>query len=236
MSNNKFELAAEVRQDVGKGASRRLRHANKVPAIIYGADQAPVSLTLNHDHVVTSLANEAFYSHILTIKTGSNSEKVILKDVQRNPAKPRVMHIDFLRIRADQELHMHIPLHFIGEDKAPGLKEGGVFSHVVSDVEVACLPASLPEFIEVDVSHMTLDQTLHLSEIKLPKDVRLTAFAHGVEGHDLPVISIHVPRIVEEETPVEAAAEEGAEICAIKYSYAKTPVLAFSCIAGTYSC
>lgn len=208
MSTNKFELVAEVRHDVGKGASRRLRHENKVPAIIYGAGQPPVSLTLNHDHVITSLGSEAFYSHILTIKTGSNSEKVILKDVQRNPARPRVLHIDFLRVRADQELHMHIPLHFIGEEKAPGAKEGGAFSHLMSDVEIACLPADLPEFIEVDVSHLTLDQTLHLSELKLPKGVRLVAFAHGVEGHDLPVITIHVPRVIEEEVPVEAASAD----------------------------
>jgi large subunit ribosomal protein L25 len=211
MSANKFELTAELREDVGRGASRRLRNENKVPAIIYGASEPAVSLTLNHDHVINALANEAFYSHILTLKTNKNSEKVILKDVQRDPSKPRVLHMDFLRVKADQELHMHIPLHFIGEDKAPGLKEGGAFSHLMNDVEVVCLPADLPEYIEVDVSQLALDQTVHLSELKLPKGLRLAAFAHGVEGHDLPVITIHIPRIIEEEVPVEAApTEEGA--------------------------
>jgi large subunit ribosomal protein L25 len=208
MSTIKFELEAEVRSDIGKGASRRLRHTNMVPGVVYGADQDPVSLTFNHDKVKTALANEAFYSHILTLKIGKKVEKVILKDVQRDPARPRVAHLDFLRIKADQKLHMHIPLHFIGEENAPGAKEGGVFSHTMSDVEVSCLPANLPEFIEVDVSGMALNDVLHLTDLKLPKGVELVAFAHGSEGHDHPVVSIHIPRIIEEEV-VEAAAEEG---------------------------
>lgn len=207
MSTIKFELEVEVRADMGKGASRRLRRADKVPAIVYGAGEAPVSLMLDHNKTAKALSHEAFYSHILTLKSGKKSEQVILKAVQRHPAKPRINHIDFLRIRADQKLHMHVPLHFLGEEKAPGLAEGGVFSHIMSDVEVTCLPADLPEFIEVDVSGMLLDHTIHLTELKLPKGVELTALAHGVEGHDLPVVTIHIPRIIEEEV-VEAAAEE----------------------------
>jgi large subunit ribosomal protein L25 len=211
MSAIKFELDAEVRNDIGKGASRRLRHANKVPAVIYGAGQTPVSLTLDHNKVLIALDHEAFYSHILTLKVAGKGEQVVLKDVQRDPANPRVNHIDFLRVRADQKLHMHVPLHFIGDDKAPGVAEGGVVYHAVTDVEVSCLPANLPEFLEVDTSKMKLDETLHLSNIKLPKGVELVAFSHGVEGHDLPVVSIHKPRIIEEDLVVEAAAEEGAE-------------------------
>lgn len=210
MSAIKFELEADVRQDIGKGASRRLRHANSVPAVVYGAGQPALSLTLNHDKVNVALAHEAFYSHILTLKVGGKTEQVILKDVQRDPAKPRIAHLDFLRIKADQKLHMHVPLHFHGEDKAPGLKEGGVFSHLMSSVEVSCLPANLPEHIDVDVSNLALDQSVHLSELKLPKGVELVAFAHGVEGHDQPVITIHIPKIIEEEV-VEVVAEEGAE-------------------------
>jgi large subunit ribosomal protein L25 len=148
----KFELEADVRQDLGKGASRRLRHTNKVPGVIYGAQQDPVSLTFDHDKVMVALAHEAFYSHILTLKIAGKSEKVILKDVQRNPAKPRIHHLDFQRIRADQKLHMNIPLHFVGDDKAPGLAGGGVVYHAITDVEVSCLPANLPEFLEVDTS------------------------------------------------------------------------------------
>lgn len=208
MSTNKFELEAELRADIGKGASRRLRHANKVPAVVYGAGEAPVSLTLNHDKVNVALAQEAFYSHILSLKVGSKMEKVILKAIQRNPSKPRIHHIDFLRIRADQKLTMHVPLHFINEDKALGVKDGGAISHLMNDVEVSCLPAHLPEFIEVDVANLELDKSLHLSELKLPKGVELTAFAHGVEDHDQAVVSIHIPRIIEE--VIEVAAEEAA--------------------------
>lgn len=210
MSNIKFELEAELRNDIGKGASRRLRYADKVPAVVYGAGEPAVSLTLDHNKTSHALSHEAFYSHILTLKVGKKAEKVILKSMQRHPAKPRIQHIDFLRVRADQKLHMHVPLHFIGEDLAPGLKEGGVFSHAMSDVEVSCLPANLPEFIEVDVSNMALNQVLHLSDLKIPEGVEFVAFAHGVEGHDTPVVSIHIPRIIEEEV-VAAPVEEGAE-------------------------
>jgi large subunit ribosomal protein L25 len=218
MSTIKFELDAETRQDIGKGASRRLRHAHKVPAVIYGANKPPVSLTLDHNKVVHALSHEAFYSHILTLKIEKESEKVILKSVQRDPARPRVLHIDFLRISADQKLHMHVPLHFIGDDKASGVKDGGIIAHLISDIEVSCLPANLPEFIEVDTSKMQLNETLHLSDLKLPHGVELVAFSHGVEGHDLPVASIHKPRIIDEDEIVaetdetskgEAEAKEG---------------------------
>ncbi len=212
-TKHKFEFDAETRKDVGKGASRRLRHANLVPAVVYGGGEEAASLTLNHDKVVVALKQEAFYSHILTLKTAKKSERVVLKAVQRHPAEPRVLHIDFLRVRADQKLHMHIPLHFLGEEDAPGVKEGGAFSHIMSDVEVSCLPDNLPEYIEVDLSNMALDQVIHLSDIKLPKGVELIAFAHGVEGHDLPVVTLHIPRIVEEEviTDAEEVTAEGAE-------------------------
>jgi large subunit ribosomal protein L25 len=207
MSTNKFEIDAQLRDDIGKGASRRLRHANKVPAVVYGAGEAAVSLTLDHNQMFHSLTNEAFYSRILTLKINGKGEKVILKAMQRNPAKPRIAHMDFLRVRADQKLHMHVPLHFIGAEDAPGVKEGGAFSHNISDVEVSCLPANLPEYIEIDLSNFMLDQTMHLSELKLPNGVELVAFAHGVDGHDLPIVSLHIPRIIEEEEPVVEAAE-----------------------------
>lgn len=212
MSAIKFELDAETRSDLGKGASRRLRRTNKVPAVVYGAGEAATIITLDHNKVVTALSHEAFYSHILTLKVDGSSEKVILKDIQRDPAKPRIQHIDFLRVRADQKLQMHVPLHFLGEDDAPGAKEGGIVSHVMSDVEVSCLPADLPEFIEVDLSKLALDETLHLSSITLPKGVELVAFSHGEEGHDLPVVTIHLPRI--EAEPIEVAEEASTDVAA----------------------
>lgn len=200
-----FELEAQARQDKGKGASRRLRRAEQVPAILYGAGKEATPILLDHNKVLVALQQESFYTHILTLKVGSEIEKVILKDLQRHPYKPRILHMDFLRVRADEKIKMHVPLHFIGTDKAPGVKEGGLLSHLVSDVEISCLPANLPEFIEVDVSELALDKLLHLSELKLPTGVELVALSHG---HDLPVASIHLPRAEAEEAPPAAAEAE----------------------------
>lgn len=202
-SKQKFELEANVRHDMGKGASRRLRREEKVPGIMYGGGKEPVALTFEHKLVAKSLENEAFYSHILTIKLGSDSERVILKDVQRHPYKPRINHVDFQRIRAGEKLHMHIPLHFTGADKAPGVKDaGGVISHIMSDVEVSCLPDNLPEFLELDLSAMELNQIYHLSDIKLPNGVEIVALTHD---DNKPVVSLHIPRV--EEEPVEEPTE-----------------------------
>ncbi|MFZ2314856.1 MAG: 50S ribosomal protein L25/general stress protein Ctc [Gammaproteobacteria bacterium] len=202
MAKMKFEVEAAVRHDMGKGASRRLRREEKVPGVVYGGGKEPVSLTLEHKLVVKSLENEAFYSHILTLKTGTDSERVILKDVQRHAFKPRVLHIDFQRVHADEKLHMHVPLHFVGTEEAPGAKEGGLASHIMSDIEVACLPDNLPEFIEVNVADMQLNQIMHISDLKMPKGVESVALLHG---DDKAVISIHIPRV--EEEPVEEPTE-----------------------------
>ena len=172
---------------------------------MYGDGKDPVALTMLHKHIAKSLENEAFYSHILTIKTGSDSERVILKDVQRHPYKPRIQHVDFQRIRAGEKLHMHIPLHFKGGEIAPGVKDaGGVISHIMSDVEVSCLPDDLPEYLELDLSEMQLNQILHLADIQLPKGVEIVALIHG---DNKAVVSLHIPRVEEEpvvEEPTEA--------------------------------
>ena len=200
-----FEVDAVVRHDKGKGASRRLRREEKVPGVVYGAGKAPVSLSLEHKHISKSLSVEAFYSHILTLKTGTESERVILKAVQRHAYKPRILHVDFQRVRADEKIHMHVPIHFLGDDVAPGVKEGGVVSHIVSDVEVSCLPDNLPEYIEMDISNLEMNQILHLSDLKLPQGVELVALTHD---DNKPMVSIHMPRI-EEEPVVEEAVEPG---------------------------
>lgn len=211
-SKQKFEIEAHVRHDIGKGASRRLRREEKVPGVVYGGGKEPSSLVLEHKIIAKSLENEAFYSHILVLKTGSDSERVILKDVQRHPFKPRIMHVDFQRVRADEKLHMHIPLHFVGADKAPGVKDaGGLVSHLMTDVEISCLPDNLPEYIELDISNMQLNQILHLSDIKLPKGVELVALAHG---DDKGVVSVHIPR-VEEEPAIPEEAPAPSEVPAI---------------------
>jgi large subunit ribosomal protein L25 len=202
-STNKFEIDAVVRHDIGKGASRRLRRQDQVPGVIYGGGKATESLTLAHNKIAKALENEAFYSHILTLKTGSDSERVVLKDVQRHPYKPRIMHVDFQRVRSDVKLHMHVPLHFIGSTEAPGVKEaGGLISHIISDVEVSCFPDDLPEHLEVNLADMQLNDILHLSDIKLPKGVELVALLHN---NDQPMVSLHLPRI--EEEPVEEPTE-----------------------------
>jgi len=206
-SKQKFELEAVVRHDMGKGASRRLRREEKVPGVIYGGGKAPVALTFEHKYVAKALESEAFYSHILSLKTGSETERVILKDVQRHPFKPRVIHVDFQRVRADEKIHMHIPLHFKGAEEAPGVKDaGGVVSHIMSDIEVSCLPDNLPEYLEVDISEMQLNQILHLSDIKLPNGVEIVALTHE---DNKPVVSVHMPR-VEEEPVVEEEIEAPA--------------------------
>jgi large subunit ribosomal protein L25 len=220
---NLFEVQAELRTDEGKGASRRLRHAGKVPAIIYGGDDAPVSLSLDHNKFIRHLAEEAFYAHILDIVVDGKKQQAVLKDLQRHPASDlKIMHADFLRIDAKQTMTMSIPLHFMGEDVAPGVKEGGLVAHLMTDAEVSCLPKDLPEYIEVDVSALEMDASIHLSELVLPKGVTLTALSHSQEEHleegersnyDQSVVSIHAPRAVVEEVEedVEEEATEGED-------------------------
>ena len=163
MSDAIFTLDAEVRTDLGKGASRRLRHADKVPAILYGADKEPVSLTLDHNKVIQAQEFEAFYSHVLTLNIGKEKVEALVKDVQRHPFKPKVLHLDFQRVDANKKVHTNVPLHFINEDAAPSIKtQGGHAEHHVNDVEITCLPANLPEFIEVDLMEVELGQTLSL--------------------------------------------------------------------------
>jgi len=209
--SNQFELHAELRHDQGKGASRRLRRlADKVPGIIYGGGEQPVSLSFEHKQLTKALENEAFYSHILTIQVDGKKQQAVLKALQRHPFKPRILHMDLLRITGKEKIQMQVPLHFTGEDNAPGVKlSNGIVSHIISTVEVRCLPADLPEYIEVDLSKMALDQSLHLSELKLPKGVELVALLHGIDAeHDLPVASIHMPRAATEESTAAPVASE----------------------------
>lgn len=205
-----FNIEAELRTDLGKGASRRLRHEEKFPAVVYGAGKEPQSLTVDHKKFMHSLENEAFYSHILTLNVAGDEQQVILKDLQRHPAKIEVMHADFLRVSATEKLHLHVPLHFINEEECPGAKEGGLITHSITEIEVACLPKDLPEFLEIDLSSLELDHSVHMSDIIVPADVELVELAHGA-GHDQPVASVHMPRGASEEEAEEAAATEGGE-------------------------
>jgi large subunit ribosomal protein L25 len=206
-----FSLIAELREDQGKGASRRLRHNGKVPAIMYGGGRPPRALAFDHNQVLHQLDHEAFYSSILTIQVGDQSQAAILKDVQRHPAKRQVLHMDVQRVLEDEKIRMHVPIHVVGDQVAPGVKLGGgsVF-RLMTEVEVSCLPKDLPEYFEVDVSEMQLDEMLHLSDIKIPDGVEIIELTHG-EGHDHAIVSIHVHKAapIEEEAPAAEAAVEG---------------------------
>ena len=216
--SDEFDLIAELREDRGKGASRRLRHQGKVPAIIYGAGRPPRALSFDQNKVLKQLENESFYSSVLNIQVNDKSQAAILKDLQRHPAKHLIMHMDFQRIVEDEEIKMNVPLHFLGEDVAPGVKEGGgKVAHLINDVEVSCLPENLPEYLEIDVAELGLDEMLHLSDIKLPKGVEIPQLAQGPE-HDHAIVSIHIIKAapIEEEEIVEEGVEaiegeEGAE-------------------------
>ncbi len=208
-----FELNAEIREDTGKGASRRLRRlAEKVPAILYGADKAPSPLTLVRKDLEKALENEAFYSHILTLKVGKKSEKAILKDLQRHPAKDRVMHADFMRVSDDVAIKVHVPLHFLNEESCYGVKtEGGMIQHSTTDIEVQCLPAKMPEYLEVDMLEVKVGDIIHISDIKLPEGVESVALSHG-DDHDLAIAGVLTPKgISEEEEEAAVEAEDGAE-------------------------
>jgi large subunit ribosomal protein L25 len=217
---NLFEVQAEARTDEGKGASRRLRHAGLVPAVVYGADKDPQSITLNHNQFLRHLEEEAFYAHILTLVVDGKGEQVLLKDLQRHPANDnKIIHADFLRVDANHAVHMSVQLHFIGEESAPGVKAGGAVSHLMTEVEISCLPANLPEFIEVDLSALELDGSIHLSELALPEGVSLVALSHADEqleegersAYDQAVVSIHAPRGASADDAEDAEGEEATE-------------------------
>jgi len=206
-----FTVEAQARADMGKGASRRLRHQGMVPGIVYGADKDAQSIMMDHNKVIHHIENEAFFSHILELSVDGKSENVVLKDMQRHPARRDVLHMDFLRVSAKEAIRMQVPLHFIGEDVAPGIKTGGgIASHLMTDVEISCLPADLPEYLEVDMSGLEVGDSLHLSDIQIPKGVEIVELTHG-EEHDSAIANIHMPRAVveEEEVTAEEAESEG---------------------------
>jgi large subunit ribosomal protein L25 len=209
--SDQFELNAEVREDMGKGASRRLRRlADLVPAIIYGGKKDPQPLTLVRKDLEKALENEAFYSQVLTIKVGKSKEKAILKDLQRHPAKDSVMHADFMRVDDKVMIKVHVPIHFLNEDTCHGVKvQGGMIQHQTTDIEIQCLPADIPEYIEVDMLAVETGQIVHLSDVTLPANVTSMALALG-EDHDLAVASVIAPKGHDEELD-EAAEDAGDE-------------------------
>jgi len=207
--SKKFVIEASSRADLGKGASRRLRRLNDaIPAIIYGGDKAPANISLDHGKLLHSVENEAFFTSILTLNVDGVAESVIVKDLQRHPAKPRILHADFQRVSADHVIHVKVPLHFINEATAVGVKTGGgKVMHLMTELEITCLPNDLPEFIEVDVKSLNVGDSLHIADLTLPAGVTSVALTHGESGN-LAVVSISVIKGSEEAV---AAAEAAAK-------------------------
>ena len=207
-----FELNAELRTDLGKGASRRLRRLqNKVPAVLYGADKDPQAISLKANELDKALLNEAFYSHILTINLDGKAEQAVIKDLQRHPAKPIILHADFQRIDATHEIHMSVPLHYMNEEKCKGVKlQGGKISHQMTEVEITCLAKDLPEYLEVDMTEVEVGTILHLSDIGLPEGVRIIALTQG-DDHDLPIATVQTPKGGSDEDESDAEGESESE-------------------------
>lgn len=207
MSAKDFELNAQIRTDVGKGASRRLRRLALVPAIVYGGKEDPQNIAIENKVLIKQLESESFYSQIISLNIEGKKQPVILKDLQRHPAKVALLHADFLRISKDQKLTTKIPLHFINEASSKGVKlQGGVAFHNITELEISCLPADLPEYIEVDLAELELDQILHISDLELPPGVESVNLAQG-EDYDLPVVAINKPKASQDEEDV--GADEG---------------------------
>lgn len=193
--SNEFELNATVRTDLGKGASRRLRRlADLVPAIVYGEGKAPVNINIPHKDLLKAISNEAFFSHIITLVIEKKKEQVVIKALQRHPAKPRLLHADFQRVSADHAITVAVPLHFINEDKCKGVKiGGGSIIKALNELSISCLPKDLPEFIEVDMTDLGVGEAIHISQIKLPKGVTSVDLTHGHDA-DNAVVSVLAPR------------------------------------------
>ncbi|MEM1263012.1 MAG: 50S ribosomal protein L25/general stress protein Ctc [Pseudomonadota bacterium] len=218
--SDKLDLVAEVREDQGKGASRRLRRQGKVPAILYGGNRPPRALALDHNKLQRQMQEESFYSSVLTIKAGERTQPAIVKDIQRHPAKQQILHIDLQRVLEDERIRMNVPLHFINEETAVGIKQnGGVASKLMTEVEVTCLPADLPEYFEIDVADVDVDQMLHLTDIKTSGSVEIAQLAQG-DDHDQPIFAVNMPKRAVEtdedaadtgEADGDAAAEPAAD-------------------------
>jgi large subunit ribosomal protein L25 len=209
---SEHKISATGREAAGKGASRRLRRAASIPAVLYGGDAAPQSIQLDHEKTWLASQNEWFYSSILDMDLDGKVQKVLLRDMQRHPYKQIIMHLDFQRVDENQALRVKVPLHFLNQEKSPAGKTAGVLIlHELNEIEVSCLPKNLPEFVEIDLSALAIGDIVHLSEIKLPAGVEIPELKLGKEHDVAVVIAKHGKEEVE-----AAAAPEAAEVPAAK--------------------
>lgn len=215
--SNVFEFVAKNRDKSGKGGAKMVRRNGQVPAVVYGGNAEPQSIVLAQNEVVKHLAHEAVYSHVLDLKIDGKTEKAVLKDIQRHPAKSQVLHMDFMRVSAKQELRMNVPLHFINEESCVGVKAGGVVTHSMVDVEILCLPSALPEYIEVDLSGVDIGGSIHLTDVVFPEGVECVALAQeGEHDHTVAqVMKTKAESLVEEdeqdESSVDGDSSEGSD-------------------------
>ncbi len=209
--SQEFVIEAFPRDDQGRGASRRLRRdERKIPAIIYGGKKKAIPVAIWHNELLKAVESESIFSQVLTIELNGKKESVILKDLQRHPYKLLLSHADFQRVDQKQELFVHVPIHLVNDTTAPAVKNfGGIAFRLMTEVEVACLPKDLPQFIELDMTDVEMDQVVHMSELKLPKGVRIPALALGAE-HDQPVASIQQPRVSQADEAEDAEDAESA--------------------------
>ena len=212
MSDN-IQLNAEPRADSGKGASRRLRRMNMVPAIVYGGDGDPVSISLEHNQFAHELENEAIYTQLIDLNVGKSSEEVILRDLQRHPFKNKILHADFFRIDNKKPINVVVPIHVTNAEDCVGVKmDGGMMTQLVTEIEVICLPKYLPEYLEIDATEVHLGDIVHLSAIKMPEGVEIVALTHG-EDHDTGILSVVKTRaeeVVSDEAPEAPESDEDA--------------------------
>ena len=203
-----IEISARKREAQGTGASRRLRRSGRVPGIVYGGEKGPVNIELDHKDLYFNLRNEKFHASILTLELGGAKEQVLLRAVNMHPYRMQVQHIDFQRVQKDKKIHMKVPLHFVNAEKSPGVKEqSGVINHVMNELDVACFPDDLPEFIEVDLGGLSVGHSLHLSDVKMPKGVEPSLH----KGENPVVATVVVPALVVEEE-VAPAVVSAAEV------------------------
>ena len=187
-------INAEIREDVGKGASRRLRHQGKIPAVIYGGHRAPATLTIEHDPLRHRAEQESFFSSILVIQVpDGRTQKVIVRDVQHHPYKAQIMHLDFMRVSDEEILRMHVPIHYTGESESPAGKASGVvIQHLVTEIEIAALPGNLPSFLDINLSQLKIGDVVMLSDIQLPEGVQIPALGEGGSGDQMIANTSHV--------------------------------------------
>lgn len=216
--SNQIEIHTQARTMNGTAESRRLRNTGKIPAVLYGAGKDIEHLTLDHDEMFHNLEKEGFTASILTLKTGNGNQRVILRDVQMHPYKAQVLHVDFLRIRESEAMTIKVPVHLIGEEDAPGLVEGGILTQSINEIDITCLPKDLPEYLEINISELGLNESLHMSDLIMPADVILTGFMnvdkddeHAMADANHAVVAIVPPRAATEDIEETDELEEGIE-------------------------